>query len=428
MQLPKGWVWKKLGEVCKTTSGGTPSRTNTNYYNGSIPWVKSGELKNGIIRNTEEHISEEAVKNSSAKLFPAGTLLIALYGATVGRLAFLGIEATTNQAICGITPGEALNKDYLYWLLFFKRPQLLDERAGGAQPNISQNILRELILPLPPILAQKAIVAKIEELFSELDTGLQELQIALKRLRIYRQAVLHHYLNNPEWERVKLGDVSSVYVGATPSRKVADYWGGDVNWVSSGEVAFHDIKITREKITELGLSKTSTTVHPIGTVLLAMIGEGKTRGQAAILQIDAAHNQNTAAIRPNKDMLTTKFLYNHLMRSYNDNRRIGSGNNQQALNKSRVQEMIISLPDINTQAQIVLEIEAKLSEIDAMEATIRQELARAESLRQSILKRAFAGKLVVNASIEVALEEDSVNKYKASGKALNGHSEQLSLF
>src|SRR5665647_3409700 len=101
-QLPKDWKWVKLGEVSQTTSGGTPSRREPKYYNGNIPWVKSGELNKGLIKDTEEKISEEALKNSSAKIFPKGTLLIALYGATIGKLAFLGVDAATNQAICGI--------------------------------------------------------------------------------------------------------------------------------------------------------------------------------------------------------------------------------------------------------------------------------------------------------------------------------------
>src|SRR5690606_20534806 len=100
--IKEDWIECTLGEVFKTTSGGTPSRRNANYYNGSIPWVKSGELDKGIINETEEKISKEALKNSSAKIFPKGTLLIALYGATIGKLSFLGIEASTNQAICGI--------------------------------------------------------------------------------------------------------------------------------------------------------------------------------------------------------------------------------------------------------------------------------------------------------------------------------------
>ena len=116
--IPKHWQIKKLGEVCETTSGGTPSRSKSNYYNGNIPWVKSGELDKGLILDTEEKITEEAIKNSSAKLFPKGALLIALYGATIGKLAFLGVDAATNQAICGIYKNENLNSNYLYYFLF----------------------------------------------------------------------------------------------------------------------------------------------------------------------------------------------------------------------------------------------------------------------------------------------------------------------
>ena len=112
--IPKHWQIKKLGDICLTTSGGTPSRGNNRYYEGNIPWVKSGELAKGLILDTEEKISEEAIKNSSAKIFPKGTLLIALYGATIGKLAFLGVEAATNQAVCGIFQSENINSNYLF--------------------------------------------------------------------------------------------------------------------------------------------------------------------------------------------------------------------------------------------------------------------------------------------------------------------------
>lgn len=148
--LPPGWALKKLGEICDTTSGNTPNRKNAAFFQGSVPWVKSGELNHGIITETEECISEDAVKNSSAKVFPAGTLLIALYGATVGKMAVLGIDAATNQAICGIFPKPGIDRQFLYWYLFFKRQELLNSRAGGAQPNISQTILRDLLVVVPP--------------------------------------------------------------------------------------------------------------------------------------------------------------------------------------------------------------------------------------------------------------------------------------
>jgi type I restriction enzyme S subunit len=149
-EIPKCWALANLGDICETTSGGTPSRKVSKYYGGNIPWVKSGELKHNIIIDTEEKITEEAIDNSSAKIFPKGTLLIALYGATIGKLAFLGVDAATNQAVCGIYGNEYINLKFLFNYLHFKRQNLVQESIGGAQPNISQTILKNLGVPLPP--------------------------------------------------------------------------------------------------------------------------------------------------------------------------------------------------------------------------------------------------------------------------------------
>jgi len=150
----------KLGEIFKTASGGTPSRSVPKYYSGNIPWVKSGELESNIIHNTEEKISTEAIENSSAKVFPKGTLLIALYGATIGKLAKLGIDAATNQAVCGIFENPEHDLNYLYWFLFHKRRKLIESGIGGAQPNISQTILKNLDIPLPPKPTNKPLYPK----------------------------------------------------------------------------------------------------------------------------------------------------------------------------------------------------------------------------------------------------------------------------
>jgi type I restriction enzyme S subunit len=140
IQLPQGWERRKLGEICFTTSGGTPSRKIGSYYEGTIPWVKSGELEKGTIIKTEEYITQDAIKSSSAKIFPKGTLLIALYGATIGKLGFLGVDAATNQAVCGIFQNEIVDLLFLKHFLFFNKRKLVEQSAGGAQPNISQTI------------------------------------------------------------------------------------------------------------------------------------------------------------------------------------------------------------------------------------------------------------------------------------------------
>ena len=165
-------------------------------------------------------------------------------------------------------------------------------------------------------------------------------------------------------------------------------------WVSSGEVSFNRITSTRESITFEGLKNTSTDLHPAGTVLLGMIGEGRTRGQVSILDILACNSQNSAAIRVSEAGTSPEFVFYFFWSQYQETRQIGSGNNQPALNKSRVQEILFPLPPMAEQTRIVAEVERRLSVIQQTEATVEASLARAERLRQSILKQAFSGKLV----------------------------------
>jgi len=146
-------------------SGGTPSRNNPEYFNnGSILWVKSGELKEQTILDTDEKITSEGLKDSSAKLVPAGTVLLALYGANVGRIGLLGVDASTNQAIATIQCNQKflINK-YLFYFLITSKAKLLDRAAGGAQQNISQGILADLLIPLPPLNEQKRIAAILDK-------------------------------------------------------------------------------------------------------------------------------------------------------------------------------------------------------------------------------------------------------------------------
>jgi len=190
MDLPSSWASVELAEIAETSSGGTPSRQNSQNYDGTIPWIKSGNLKDGPIRDADESISELALKSSAAKLFPVGTLLIALYGATIGKLGILSIAAATNQAVCGIFLTDHVSTPFLFSFLVSHRRKLIELGQGGAQPNISQQIVRSIEIPLPPFNEQKRIVSKIEELFSELDAGEDSLRRALRQLGVYRQSLL----------------------------------------------------------------------------------------------------------------------------------------------------------------------------------------------------------------------------------------------
>jgi type I restriction enzyme, S subunit len=153
-------ITARIGEFCETGSGGTPSRENfARYYEGgTIPWVKSGELREAIVKQTEEHITQVALRESSAKLVPSGALLLAMYGATVGRLAVLGVQAATNQAVCHIVPDpKKADVRYLFHVLRAQVPKLILRGVGGAQPNISQTIVKGLPVPLPALTEQRRI-------------------------------------------------------------------------------------------------------------------------------------------------------------------------------------------------------------------------------------------------------------------------------
>ena len=162
--VEKGWDVKELGDICKTSSGGTPSKAHTEYYNGEIMWLRSGEVSQGDIYNTEQTITLLGLENSSAKIFPVNTVVIAMYGATVGQVGILRKEMSTNQAICGIFPNGDMTPEYLYYFLISKKAEFLKSAIGGAQANISQQIIRKTLIPLPPLSLQSSFTCKIRQI------------------------------------------------------------------------------------------------------------------------------------------------------------------------------------------------------------------------------------------------------------------------
>lgn len=208
----------KIGDFCKTGSGGTPSRSNTAFFqNGTIPWVKSGELKNRFVTEVEEYITEEAVKKSSAKIVSKNSLLLAMYGATVGEVSQLLFDATTNQAICNILPDpEICDVNYLYRYLQFSKPLLLNRRVGGGQPNISQGVIKDLEVPLPPLSEQK----RISKILDKADELRQKRQQSIEKLDELLQATFIDMFGDPVtnpkgWDLVKLSTIAEYFNGLT---------------------------------------------------------------------------------------------------------------------------------------------------------------------------------------------------------------------
>jgi type I restriction enzyme S subunit len=396
--LPRGWVSSRLGDFVNYQKGKKPkSVTNTITDSHNIPYVNIKAFELGII--------DEFTDGKGCVFCEDNDFLMVWDGSRSGYVGRAIKGALGSTLVKVHFPGVSLS--YAYYFLQSKYLEINTRAKGTGIPHVDPDLVWNYVFPLAPISEQHRIVAKIEELFSELDKGFETLKTAQEQLKVYRQAVLKYAfegrLTNPDlkdgelpvgWENTKLGSLFDVFIGSTPSRKVLEYWGGNVNWVSSGEVAFCNILSTKEKITKKGLEESSCRLHPPGTVILAMIGEGKTRGQAAILKCYASHNQNTAAIHVNEETYISELLYYYFVFTYQKNREIGSGNNQKALNKERIKAFDIPKIPIELQENLLHEIESRLSVCDKIEECIEQGLEQAEVLRQSILKKAFEGKLV----------------------------------
>ena len=162
--IPETWIWIRVGDVGSWGSGATPPRTYPAYYGGSIPWLKTGDLNDGFIKEVPEFITELALEKTSVRLNPVGSVLMAMYGATIGKLGILEIPATTNQACCACIPYAGMYNKYLFYYLMSMRQTYIGMAEGGAQPNISKEKIVNSILPLPPLEEQHRIVAKLEEI------------------------------------------------------------------------------------------------------------------------------------------------------------------------------------------------------------------------------------------------------------------------
>lgn len=420
---------KKLQDCATIIAGQSPE---SKYYNSTgegIPFFQ-GKADFG-----ELYPKVRMYCSSPTKIAQYNDILLSVR-APVGPTNLSPGTVCIGRGLAAIRPDDSLDLKYLLYYFRYFETQLSAKGTGTTFKAINQKLIKNLEIPIPPFNEQFRIVTHIEELFSELDKAVGTLKTTKEQLEVYRQAVLkaafegkytkwwrknHNVsaneeycelrkenqvfkdtsgdenelsLNIPdEWMKVRLGEIFDVEVGATPSRQHAEYWNGSIPWVSSGEVRFTTINKTREMITDIGLKNASTNLQPIGTVLLAMIGEGKTRGQSAILNIPAAHNQNTAAILVSKTLCQPKYIYYFLQLNYENTRRVGSGNNQKALNKERVRAIRVPFAPIAEQSIIVKEIEKRLSICENIEQTVNTALAQADAMRQSILKQAFEGKI-----------------------------------
>lgn len=392
----------KLGDVAETSSGGTPQRGVGRFYGGKIPWVKSGELPDGIILETEESITDEGLSNSSAKLLPSGTLLIAMYGATVGKLGILGVPAATNQAVCAITPSSELDRDYLFYWLAKIRRSLVEASFGGAQPNISQTVVRNIEIPLLSIDEQSRIAANLKSQLTAVEEAHNAAQLQIKDVEalwaaVYREAfaeivpvaVPPKLPDAPDsWRWEKLLNLAKLESGHTPSRFRPDWWGGDVSWISLTEIRVLDggwTKETKIKTNEAGIANSASRILPRGTVCYSRTASV---GFVTIMDAPMATSQDFANWVCG-DNLDPEFLMHALIRSRAELRAIATGATHKTIYMPTLKEFHICLPEKSEQKRIVSQLKKQLDVVAELHAAVQAKLQEIEKLPPRLLAQAF---------------------------------------
>jgi type I restriction enzyme S subunit len=400
--LPPGWAWAGVNEIAETSSGGTPSRSEIAFFGGDIPWVKSGELKEGpVTGETEEHLTQAGLDNCNAKLLKPGTILVAMYGATTGRLGLLTAAATTNQAICAIEAHDGVEPRFLFYALLHQRSHLLSSRIGGAQPNISQGFLAKLKVPVPPSAEQRRIVAEIEKHFSRLEAAIASLRHAKANLKRCRrsatEAAFAAYSAAPIRQ---LGDLGETVGGVTKGQKrKAGIQTRPVPYLRVANVQRGNLDLDHIKCIEATEEEIRSLRLIYGDVLLNEGGDRDKLGRGWIWEgqiAECIHQNHVFRVRLNPLLAAPKFV-SHYANHFGQRYFFEEGNqttNLASLNMTKLRALPIPLPPVGEQDKLVTGLENHLSLIDDLDHSVDVDLLRAARLRQSILKKAFEGKLV----------------------------------
>lgn len=421
-KIPSNWCWIRLENIAEWGSGGTPSRKRKEYYNGNIPWIKTGELNNGYIFNSEEKITELGLKNSSAKLYPINTVIIAMYGATIGKVGILSIEATTNQACaCAIVYKNILFK-YVFHYLIYQKEAFINKSKGGAQPNLSQEIIKKHEIPLPPIKEQQRIVNRIESLFAKLDRAKELIENTLAQFEQNKMAILHkafigeltakwrkeNNIDLSSWENGILMDFCKInpkkintkefdddmIVSFIPMPCVSDIWG----------------KIVKKELRKLGEVKKGYTNFFEGDVLFAKITPCMENGKSAI--VDKLENDigfgstEFYVLRCDENKLNNKYLHYFVrQKTFRDEAKgeMTGAVGQQRVPKTFLENYKMKVPTIKEQQEIVNILDKLLAKYNKIK-NLEQQLEKIELLKKAILAKAFRGELDTNNPDEESAE------------------------
>ncbi len=413
--LPKKWTWEKLGDICDVITGTTPPKSDPSNYGSDIPFFKPPHLWDGLISETEEMLSKKGGKLS--RMVPPNTVLVTCIG-NLGRTGFVKKNAAFNQQINAILENDRIIGKYIFFQAqspLFKK-QLESLATGTTVSIVNKGNFETIEIPIPPIETQQAIVSKIEELFSELDKGIESLKDAQQQLKVYRQSVL-------KWAFEGRLTNEDVKVGELPERWKMDVLGAFISEISAGKSITCDER--PPKANEFGIvkvsavswgffdeseSKTCLSANNYNKEYIIKPGDFLFSRANTIDLVGACVivRQTKGNLMLSDKILRFKFTEHvvkeyvlYFLRSKIGRRQIeglSTGNQDSMRNIGQAQIKMIQMPycNLEEQKQIVNEINDRFSITEKMEESINQSLQQAEVMRQSILKRAFEGELVTS--------------------------------
>ena len=396
--MKEGWRMVKLGEVCETSAGGTPSKLHKEYYeNGNIPWMLSGEVCHKYIYDVEHYITQEGLNNSSAKLFPENTVVVAMYGATAGQVGILKLVTSTNQAVCGILPNDNILPEYLYYYFLYYKDLLVAQAVGNAQPNISQQKIKSVEFPFLSLEEQHRIISILDASFEKIDALKKNAEENLKNAKALFQQVLAQELKPKEgWVEKKLGEVCNKIVDGT-HHSPTNTPEGEYPYITAKNIKHNGIDlsnityVTRDIHREIYLRCNPEK----GDVL--MIKDGATTGIAVVNDLDFEFSllSSVALLKTKTEILEPYYLC-YVLNSpniYNQFRNKMDGAAITRITLVKIKDAVIWVPPLDQQKNIVATLDTLSEKCHRLEQVAQQTIRECDALKQSILRQAFSGEL-----------------------------------
>jgi len=399
-KLPEGWRWSCIEKVCriKPQSGGTPLSSNPNYYDGDIPWVITEDMTNAgmYIFDTRKKITKDGLENSNAKYFPKGTILFAMYG-SIGRMSITTRELTTNQAILGLIPDiNQVLTEYLYYYLDYTKKHLIRSGRGGTQANVNAKMVCNFPIIIPPLSEQQKIVDKFNKQIAQIEIMKKEVykenmaaDIIFESL-IKKEIMLDVKKLPKDWNIYKIEEICELKTGGTPSKSHSEFFGGNIKWMVSGDINKEFIYDVEGRITQEGYDNSNARILQINSVLMALNGQGKTRGTVAVLKSESTCNQSIIAFIPkNKDQIDYMYLFYYFKGCYQKLRNITGDNERSGLSIRVLKPFSVIVPPLKIQKRIVTKLEKARGEVKNIHENVNSQFISISILSQSILNEVF---------------------------------------